>query len=115
MVKIAKIVAPIILVSLILAGCGGVNEDKPIAEVRTEAQAMTAKDLQAMVDKYNGAIESKRAEIKKLGEKLSKIPVTELVGKDAQALKGNMDDINKSLRALSERLNVYMRELNNKK
>ena len=58
MKKILKIAAPVVLVSMVLAGCGGgASETKPIAEVKTEAQAMDANQLQAMVDRYKKAME----------------------------------------------------------
>jgi len=113
--KIVKILMPVILVSFILAGCaGGVNENKPIAEVRTEAESMTANQLQAMVDKYKKVIESKKAELRKLNEKLRAIPVTELLGDEAKAIKGGIEAVAKSIRAFGERLNVYARELGQK-
>ncbi len=112
--RIVLILAPAILASLVLAGCGGVSEDKPLAEVRTEAQAMTVKDIQAIVDKYKSAIESKKAKLIKFKDELSKIPVSELMSDQAKAIKGDIDEVAKSIRALSDRLNVYARELRKK-
>ena len=110
--RFTRILAPVILICFVLAGCGGVSEDRPIAEVKAEAAKMASKDLQAMVDKYKKAIESKNEALKKLKDKLSKVPVTEIMADEAKALKGDIDGVAKSIKALSDRLNVYVRELN---
>ncbi len=113
--NIINILAPVVLVSLVLAGCaGGVNENKPIAQVQTEAKSMNANKLQAMVDQYKKVMEAKKTELKKLNEKLKAVPVTELLGDEAKVIKGDIEAVAKSIRALGERLNVYARELKQK-
>ncbi len=109
--RVAGFMVPVLLVSFALAGCGGVSEDKPLPEVRAVAEAMTADDLQAMVDKYKAAIEAKKGGLQKLQQKVSKIPVSELMGEEAKALKADIDELSKSVKALSERLNIYAQEL----
>jgi hypothetical protein len=106
----AKFMVPVLLVSFIIAGCGA-SETKPIPEVRAEAEAMSAKELQGMVDKYKAAIDSRKADLKKVQEKISKIPISDLMGDEAKKLKGDIDTVTKSIRALTDRLNIYAREL----
>ena len=115
MKKIARVLLPIALISFILSGCGGgVSEDKPISEVKTEAQAMSVDQLKAIVAKYQAAIESKKAEIEKIKQEIQKIPIADMLGEEAKKLKGDIQNITNSIRALTERLNAYSRELRNK-
>jgi len=115
MKRIARVLLPVVLISFILNGCGGgVSEDKPISEVKTEAQAMSVDQLKATVAKYRAAIESKKAEIVKIKEQLKKIPIADMLGEEAKKLKGDVQNITKSIRALTDRLNTYARELRNK-
>ena len=112
MKKIVMMLLPVMLAGVLLAGCGGgVSEDKPIADVMSEAKAMTAPQIEGMVANYKKAIESKKAELVKLQEKIKTIPVTELMGDEAKKLKSDLSAVGTSVRALTDRLNVYVREL----
>ncbi|MCK4947936.1 MAG: hypothetical protein KAS46_06150 [Candidatus Aureabacteria bacterium] len=115
MQKIAKILLPVVLIGLVLTGCGGgVSEDKPITEVKTEAQAMSVDQLKATVAKYQEAIASKKDVISKLTAALQKIPVTQTLGDEAKKLKGDISNITSAIRALKERLDIYSEALKNK-
>lgn len=115
MKKAIKVCVPVILTCMLIAGCGGgVSEDKPIAEVKTEAQGMTLEQLKAVVSKYQKAIESKKTEIEALTAQIKKIPVAQMLGEEAKKLKGDIDSITSSVRALTERLNIYAQELRRK-
>ncbi|NQU94886.1 MAG: hypothetical protein HQ549_01470 [Candidatus Omnitrophica bacterium] len=113
--KIVKIILPIVLMSFILTGCGGgVSENKPISEVKAEAKTMSLDQLKATVAKYKAAIESKKAEIDKLTAAIRKIPVTQMLGDEAKKLKGDIQNVSISVKALTERLNVYAQALRSK-
>ena len=74
MKKIVMMLLPVMLAGVLLAGCGGgVSEDKPIAEVKAEAQAMAVPQIEGMVASYKKAIESKKAQLVKLREKIKTI------------------------------------------
>lgn len=114
--KVFKMFTVVALASLMLAGCsGGVSENKPISEVKEEAQEMAIDQLKSVVAKYQKALESKKTEIKALKEKLKKIPVVEILGEEAKKIKTDTGDIVTSMKALKARLNIYLRELNRKK
>lgn len=102
-----------LLAAVLLAGCGGsgANENKPIDQVAAEAAAMSQAELQKMVDKYEAAVAGKMAEIDALKVKIKEIPLTDMMGEKATALKGNLDEITQSLTALKDRLAVYAKEL----
>ena len=113
--KIMFVLLPIIFMSLVLAGCGsGASETKPIAEVKTEAQAMSADQLKATVAKYQTAIESKKAEISKLTEEIKKIPIAQAMGDEAKKLRADLQNVGSSVRALTDRLNIYAQQLKSK-
>jgi SMC interacting uncharacterized protein involved in chromosome segregation len=99
----------------ILAGCGGgVSEDKPIAQVEQEAQTMDKAKLQAMVDKYKAAIDAKKSDIQQLQAQLKEIPMAELMGEKAKAIKSDIEAITDSVNALTKRMQVYASELSKK-
>lgn len=99
----------------VMAGCGngggGVDETKPIAEVKTEAAQMDAGQLRDMAMSYKQAIESKLAEIEPIKEKIKEIPLTEVMGDEAKGLKADVDELMKSVDALKERFQVYYDKL----
>ena len=110
-----KLLAPVVLSGLILAGCGGrVSETRPIDGVRTEAESMNAAQLQVMVDKYKKVMEAKKQDLVNLNEKLRSIPINEIMGAEAKKVKADIETCARSIKALGERLNVYVRELSRK-
>jgi peptidoglycan hydrolase CwlO-like protein len=110
--RIIKVLMPVVLVSMVLAGCGGgVSEDKPLSEVRIEAKEMTIDQLKGTIEKYKKAIEAKKADLVKCQEKIRQIPPTEMLGEQAKKVKNDISNVTKSIRALTDRLNVYAREL----
>lgn len=111
-------VATVVLLGVFAAGCGqsssGVNENKPIQEVQAEAQKMNADQLKAMVQKYETALQSKKAEIETVQAKLKEIPIKDLLGEDAKKIKEDISQIGSSMKNLTERLNVYADSLKTK-
>ena len=104
-----------IVAALMLTGCGsGASADKPIAEVKQEAQKMDVTQLKSMVEKYQQAIEAKKPEIAKLQNKLKEIPIAQLMGDEAKAIKGEIGQITASIKALTDRMKIYASELRTK-
>jgi hypothetical protein len=100
---------------LVIIGCSKkADENKPISEVKAEAEKMSAADLRTTAMSYKGAIEAKGKEVEKLAAKLKEIPVADVLGKEAKALKTEMDNINKSVSALKERFQIYLDKLKEK-
>lgn len=109
-------VVAMLLAAVLLSGCGGsgpgaADESKPLDQVAQEAAAMGKAELQKMVEKYEAVLASKAAEVDALKAKLKEIPVTEMMGEKAAGLKGDLEEIVRSVDALKERLEVYMNEL----
>ncbi len=103
------------LVVLALAGCGKkADENRPIADVKAEAEKMDTGQLQAMATRYKQALEAKTTELDKIMAKLKEIPITKQLGGEAEALKADIDDLNKSVSALKERFQIYYDKLKEK-
>ncbi|MFA6635834.1 MAG: hypothetical protein WCV56_01800 [Candidatus Omnitrophota bacterium] len=110
-----KIIGSAVLLAaacMFIAGCGNTaSETKPIAEVQSEAKTMTGPQLEKMVNTYKAALETKEVQLKALQEKIKKIPVTQLLGDEARAIKEDVSKLAGSAQALTERMNIYLREL----
>ena len=97
---------------LTLTGCGAkADENKSLSDVKAEAETMSVERLKAIAITYKKAIEAKKPEIEKVMTKLSAIPLTEAMGTEAKSLKGDIDDLTKSVSALKERFDVYYGKL----
>jgi len=111
----------LVLCSLVLFGCGNgdetetkVDENKPISEVKAEAEKMSTEELRTIALKYKESILAK-------SEKLDEITgnLMGALGKGDQSnklneLKAELEEINKSTAALNERFEVYYQKLKEK-
>ena len=106
----------LLAVSLIVAvGCGTkANENKPLSEVKAEAEKMNTDELRATAMEYNKAIKAKKGDVEKIADKLKDIPPAELLGEKAKNLKADMEKINQSVSALQERFQIYYDQLKEK-
>lgn len=103
------------LALVIVGGCGKkADENKPMPEVRSEAEQMGTSQLRATAMKYKEAIAAKRAEVEKLVEQLSEIPIAEKLGEEAANIKKEMDSLKESIDAFKERFQVYYDKLKEK-
>ena len=100
---------------LALVGCGKkADENKPLNEVKAEAEKMSVEKLRSMALTYKDAVMAKKGEIEKVAGKLKDIPVAKMLGDEAKELKTEIDALNKSVSALKERFQVYYGELKEK-
>lgn len=100
---------------LVLYGCGKkADENKPISQVKTEAEKMSTSQLRSMATKYKDAIMAKKGDAEKLADKLKDVPVTKILGEEAKSLKVEIDDLTKSVSALKERFEIYYQKLKEK-
>jgi hypothetical protein len=107
----------LVLCSLAVLGCGQegeVDEYKPISEVKAEAEKMDTSGLKTMATKYKEAITAKKGDLDKVTAQLKKIPLTEMMDEEANDLKADINNLNKSISALTERFNVYYEKLQEK-
>ena len=114
-VKIGVYGSLLVLCSIALLGCGSkADENKPMSEVKAEAEKMDTSGLRAMAMDYKEAITAKNGEVDKITAKLKEIPLTEMLGEEAKGLKADIEDLNKSVSALRERFDVYYEKLKEK-
>jgi len=105
----------LVLCSMFIWGCGKkADENKPISDVKAEAEKMNTDELRSMATKYIEAVTAKKGEIEKITAKLKEIPVTEMLGEEAKGLKAEIENLNKSISALKERFNIYYEKLKEK-
>lgn len=99
--------------TVIVFGCsgGGVDENKPLSEIKAEAQDMSVKNLQNIIEKYKSAMAEKKKEIDALSEKIKEIPLKEMLGEEAKLLRKESGELKDSLKALKDRMNLYIAEL----
>ena len=111
-VRNAVICCLIALCLFAILGCGKkADENKPISEVKAEAEKMDTDGLRAMAMSYKEALAAKSGDLEKLTAKLKDIPVTEMLGEEAKNLKADMVNLEKSISALKERFEVYYQKL----
>lgn len=114
-VKLITFYCSLTLCALALVGCGKkADENKPISEVKAEAEKMSAEKLRDTALAYKDAIEAKKGDVEKITAKLKEIPITQMLGDEAKGLKADIDNLNKSVSALKERFNVYYGKLKEK-
>ncbi len=110
------LLAGMMLVAM-LTGCGGnkIDENKPIDQVAADAAKMGQAELQKMVDTYQAAIADKSKDVEAVMAKVKEIPLSELMGDKAKALKGDLSEIQAALGKLKDQMAVYAKELAAKK
>jgi hypothetical protein len=114
-IGIGLFVCALVCIAIGFAGCAKTaDETKPVADVQAEAQKMDVEQLKTMATKYKDAIVAKKADVEKVAAKLKDIPLADLMGKEAGTLKQEIETINKSVQALTERFNVYYNALKEK-
>ena len=112
--KFTFVFVSLVCMSAIL-GCGEkADENKPISEVKAEAEKMSIDKLRAKAMEYKEAIVAKKADYEKLAAKLKDIPVAEMIGEEAKALKADMENLEESISKLRERFEVYYDKLKEK-
>jgi len=97
-------------VVVLLAGCvtgSGGGDAAGMDQLATEAATMGKADLQSMVSKYKGLIAEKVDVAGQLKAKLKEIPVAEMLGEKATALKDELGDTLALISQLKDKLAVY--------
>lgn len=93
---------------------GTVDIEKPITEVQAEAKTMSVENLKATALKYKEAILGQQDKIEAVSAKIKEIPMVEALGKEAQTLKTDLQDLGSSLTLLKDRFQVYYDTLKEK-
>ena len=104
-----------------LAGCGkkdertvSADENKPMSEVKAEADQMTPQGLRTAAVAYRDAVLAKKAEVEQFVGKFRELPTEEMFGEEAKRLQTEIESANKSIAALTERFQLYYDKLKEK-
>ncbi len=101
--------------ALVITGCGKkADENKPISQVQAEASKMSVDQLRAAALSYKDTLAAKKAEVDKLAAKLKSVPLDKMLSEDTKKLKTDMENVGKSVSALSERLKIYVDKIKEK-
>lgn len=95
---------------VLLAGCGGINEDTPMEKVSAKAAKMDQAALQEMTDQYDVIIAEKITQLDAIKAQVSEIPLKELMGEQAKVLKIDLGALKTSLKKLNAQLDVFVSE-----
>jgi ABC-type transporter Mla subunit MlaD len=85
-----------------------VDLEKTVADLKAEAAQMDIENLKEVAAKYKEALAAKETELKALVDKLSAVPLTEKLGKEAQGLTAEIKTLTDGVAALQERFQVYV-------
>lgn len=105
-----------LLLSLVaFVGCGKkADENKPLGEVKAEAETMSVEKVRSMALAYKDAIVAKKEEVEKVSVKLKDIPITKMMGDEAKGLQAEIKTLSESGKALKERFEIYYDKLKEK-
>lgn len=96
------------LALVVVMGCGKkADTNKPMEEVRAEAQTMSAKELESSAKAYASEINRLKPEMEKIQAKLKDLAPTELLGDKAKGIKEEISKVSSRLSALTQRYDVY--------
>jgi hypothetical protein len=90
------------------------DENKPISEVKAEADQMSLQGLRAAAVAYKAAVQAKKAEVEQLVVKFRELPMEEMFGEEAKKLQTEIESANSSIAALTERFELYYEKIKEK-
>ncbi len=100
------------LLAVSLFGCGKkADENMTIEQAKAEAEKMNVSQLRDKAKEYYDAIKTKMGGIEKTMAKLKDIPPLEAMGDEAKGLQADLTALNKSLKDLKARFQVYFNKL----
>jgi hypothetical protein len=88
--------------------------EKPLTEVQAQAQTMSVTDLRSTAVQYQQAISAKQVDLQKVWAQVKEIPITEALGDKAKTLKTEAEKITSTIKALTDRFQVYYNKLKEK-
>ena len=91
-----------------------VDLEKTVADLKAEAAQMDIESLKEVATKYKEMISVKETELEALLDKLKAVPLTQKMGKEAQAITGEIKILTDGVAALQERFQVYIDALTTK-
>jgi len=105
--------------ALMVFGCGksdsaSVDVNKPVAQVKTEAEGLNVDALKQQVEAYQKELEAQKPKLAELEKKLKDTPLTQALSQDTIKLKEDITAQTGKMSKITERLNIYADELKKK-
>lgn len=101
-------IATHLLFALILIsffGCGKkADQTSPASQAKAEAQKLNVKQLRDKALSVRKVLLEKKAEVEQLAAKLAKLPSDQMIGKEGQAIRQQMGELQKSMSELYQQL-----------
>lgn len=85
-----------------------VDENRPLSEIRAEAEAMDDASLRNAAMSYKDVISAKRSELLDLSVNREELPFLDPLGKTTFRTEAEISDLTGSISALSERHQIYL-------
>jgi len=111
-----KAALPVLLMFALCAyGCGKKTDlHKPIEQVKSEVQSMSASDLEKTAQAYAKEISVKKAELGKVTDELKKLSPKDLLSEKSKSIKERASRIGSEIGELTGRYDVYARKFSEK-
>lgn len=112
MKKLLTVLACTVLAVGFLTGCSkGVDENKPISEVKAEAVTLDEASLKARIADCEKFLAEKKAELDKVAAKVKEIPLDKILSEESKKLKEDAAKISESIQKVSAQMKVYADEV----
>ena len=93
------------------AGTEAAAKMDAVSEIAAKVKDMNVTDLQEMAESYKTAIESKIPTMEDLKVQLKQIPIDQIAGEKAQALKTQIEGLTQNIQESTEILNICIESL----
>ncbi len=111
MKKLWTVLACAVLAAGLLTGCGsGVDENKPLSEVKAEAATLDEAALKAKIADCEKFLAEKKAELEKVAAKIKEIPLDKILSEESKNLKDQTAKLTESIKKVSDQMKVYVDE-----
>ena len=109
MKKLWTVLACAVLAAGLLTGCGsGVDENKPLSEVKAEAATLDEAALKAKIADCEKFLAEKKAELEKVAAKIKEIPLDKILSEESKNLKDQTAKLTESIKKVSDQMKVYV-------
>jgi hypothetical protein len=109
-----RVLAAVMIVAaagFLVTGCAKqADPNKPMDQIQKEVETMSVGDLQAYAKAYVIAVDKKKAELVRVGEKLKAVPLKDLFSEGANELRKQSGAISKEISDLTQRYGIYAKK-----
>ena len=114
--KLKNISAMVLVFALAMFfGCAKkVDLRKPVDQIKSEVQTMSAQDLQGNAGAYAKEIKARKADLAKIADEMKNLPAKEIFSDKSKSVKNRLGQIQAEAAALMERYQVYLGKLREK-